>query len=173
MLAAFSSMCELFTLLDCLAVESVIFSHFGGGMLWLHVMFGKKDDRMSELNENEYEVLRILWDAGELKPAEIQTEFGWEIENATLRSVLQICWRKDSSCERKMAKHLSTAPQPQGNAVCPIDGADGGDLYRWLEGRFDSGTSAAREAQPGRAGDIAEDREPKRLRREEANSWNS
>jgi predicted transcriptional regulator len=40
------------------------------------------------LNENELEVLRILWEKGELKPADIQERFSWPIENATLRSVL-------------------------------------------------------------------------------------
>jgi len=40
------------------------------------------------LNQNELEALRILWECGELKPAEIQARFGWPIENATLRSVL-------------------------------------------------------------------------------------
>jgi predicted transcriptional regulator len=43
---------------------------------------------MTLLNQNELEALRILWDAGPLKPAEIQARFGWAIENATLRSVL-------------------------------------------------------------------------------------
>ena len=40
------------------------------------------------LNQNELEVLRILWEKEELKPAEIEARFGWPIENATLRSVL-------------------------------------------------------------------------------------
>lgn len=40
------------------------------------------------LNQNELEALRILWEKGELKPAEIQADFSWPIENATLRSVL-------------------------------------------------------------------------------------
>ena len=44
--------------------------------------------QMISLNENELEVLRILWEKGELKPAEIQAHFSWPIENATLRSVL-------------------------------------------------------------------------------------
>lgn len=42
----------------------------------------------SSLNQNELEALRILWEHGELKPAEIQSSFAWPIENATLRSVL-------------------------------------------------------------------------------------
>jgi BlaI family transcriptional regulator, penicillinase repressor len=40
------------------------------------------------MNQNELEVLRVLWERGELKPAEIQAHFSWPIENATLRSVL-------------------------------------------------------------------------------------
>jgi BlaI family transcriptional regulator, penicillinase repressor len=43
---------------------------------------------MTSLNQNELEALRILWERGELKPAEIQARFSWPIENATLRSVL-------------------------------------------------------------------------------------
>lgn len=43
---------------------------------------------MNSLNQNELEALRILWEHGELKPAEIQSRFAWPIENATLRSVL-------------------------------------------------------------------------------------
>jgi len=43
---------------------------------------------MLSLNQNELEALRILWEKGKLKPAEIQSHFSWPIENATLRSVL-------------------------------------------------------------------------------------
>ena len=43
---------------------------------------------MTSLNQNELEALRILWTQDELKPAEIQAQFSWPIENATLRSVL-------------------------------------------------------------------------------------
>jgi len=43
---------------------------------------------MNSLNTNELEALRILWEHGELKPAEIQARFASPIENATLRSVL-------------------------------------------------------------------------------------
>ncbi len=43
---------------------------------------------MTSLNQNELETLRILWTRDELKPAEIQAQFSWPIENATLRSVL-------------------------------------------------------------------------------------
>ncbi|MCA9108775.1 MAG: BlaI/MecI/CopY family transcriptional regulator [Planctomycetaceae bacterium] len=43
---------------------------------------------LNALNRNELEVLRILWDEAPRKPAEIQCEFGWPIDNGTLRSVL-------------------------------------------------------------------------------------
>ena len=43
---------------------------------------------MIKLNENELEVLRLLWQTQPRKPAEIQADFGWDIDNGTLRSVL-------------------------------------------------------------------------------------
>lgn len=44
--------------------------------------------RTPALNQNELEALRILWENGMAKPAEIQGHFAWPVENATLRSVL-------------------------------------------------------------------------------------
>ena len=43
---------------------------------------------MIPLSENEMEALRILWERGEAKPAEIQEHFSWPIDNGTLRSTL-------------------------------------------------------------------------------------
>jgi predicted transcriptional regulator len=43
---------------------------------------------LNDLNQNELEAMRILWEEGPLKPSDIQSRFGWPIENATLRSVL-------------------------------------------------------------------------------------
>jgi len=43
---------------------------------------------MDQPNQNELEVLRLLWDESPRKPAEIQAAFGWPIDNGTLRSVL-------------------------------------------------------------------------------------
>jgi BlaI family penicillinase repressor len=59
---------------------------------------------MNELNENEREALRILWELDEAKPAEIQSQFGWEIENATLRSVLRNLIDKGFASRRKDGK---------------------------------------------------------------------
>src|ERR1700690_3201063 len=44
--------------------------------------------RVTSLNQNELEALRILWEEGELKPADVQSRFSWPLENPTLRSVL-------------------------------------------------------------------------------------
>ncbi|MCA9015262.1 MAG: BlaI/MecI/CopY family transcriptional regulator [Planctomycetaceae bacterium] len=43
---------------------------------------------MDQPNQNELEVLRLLWEDAPQKPAEIQEAFGWAIDNGTLRSVL-------------------------------------------------------------------------------------
>jgi predicted transcriptional regulator len=43
---------------------------------------------MDPLNKNELEALRVLWEEPDLKPADIQSRFGWKIDNGTLRSVL-------------------------------------------------------------------------------------
>ncbi|MEM7476005.1 MAG: BlaI/MecI/CopY family transcriptional regulator [Planctomycetota bacterium] len=56
------------------------------------------------LNENETEALRILWECGELKPSEIEANFGWDIENATLRSVLRNLVEKELVARRKEGK---------------------------------------------------------------------
>jgi BlaI family transcriptional regulator, penicillinase repressor len=56
------------------------------------------------LNQNELEALRILWEGGELKPAEIQGRFGWTIENATLRSVLVNLVEKRQVRRRRQGK---------------------------------------------------------------------
>jgi BlaI family transcriptional regulator, penicillinase repressor len=59
---------------------------------------------MISLNQNELEALRILWDRGELKPAEIQAHFSWPIENATLRSVLINLVEKKHVARRLLGK---------------------------------------------------------------------
>ncbi|MFA6240130.1 MAG: BlaI/MecI/CopY family transcriptional regulator [Candidatus Hydrogenedentales bacterium] len=59
---------------------------------------------MAELNENELEAMRVLWERGPSKPSEIQEEFGWPIENATLRSVLRVLMEKDHVSRQKLGK---------------------------------------------------------------------
>ena len=59
---------------------------------------------MNELNENEREVMRILWQSQHMKPVGIQAEFAWEIENATLRSVLRKLVEKGFVTRKKQGK---------------------------------------------------------------------
>lgn len=59
---------------------------------------------VDDLNRNELEALRILWEKGQLKPGEIQREFGWAIENATLRSVLRVLVDKGLAGREKVGK---------------------------------------------------------------------
>ncbi len=59
---------------------------------------------MIELNQNELEVLGILWAEGALKPAEIQAKFSRPIENATLRSVLMVLVRQGHIAREKRGK---------------------------------------------------------------------
>ncbi|MBX7258293.1 MAG: BlaI/MecI/CopY family transcriptional regulator [Candidatus Hydrogenedentes bacterium] len=59
---------------------------------------------MPELNENELEAMRVLWEKGPSKPSDIQEEFAWPIENATLRSVLRVLVEKGHVSRRKEGK---------------------------------------------------------------------
>lgn len=59
---------------------------------------------MADLNKNELEALRILWGRGALKPAQIQADFSWPIENATLRSVLAVLLEKRLVTREKCGK---------------------------------------------------------------------
>jgi predicted transcriptional regulator len=59
---------------------------------------------MDALNRNELEALRILWEHGEAKPAEIEEAFDWDIDNGTLRSVLRVLMDKDLVVRRKAGK---------------------------------------------------------------------
>ncbi len=49
---------------------------------------------MPRFTKGELEIMRILWQHGELKPAEIQERFPWKIKNPSLRSYLTILVEK-------------------------------------------------------------------------------
>ncbi len=59
---------------------------------------------MADLNRNELETMRVLWEKGTLKPAEIQEHFSWSIDNGTLRSVLKVLTEKGHVTRRKEGK---------------------------------------------------------------------
>jgi len=62
---------------------------------------------MEELNRNELEALRVLWEEGEAKPADIEAAFSWPIDNGTLRSVLRVLMEKELVTRRKNGKAYS------------------------------------------------------------------
>ena len=59
---------------------------------------------MAQLNRNELEAMRVLWEKGSVKPAQIQDEFSWPIENATLRSALRLLVEKGLVTRGKKGK---------------------------------------------------------------------
>jgi predicted transcriptional regulator len=59
---------------------------------------------MAQLNRNELEAMRVLWEKGSLKPAQIQDDFSWPIENATLRSALRLLVEKGLVTRAKKGK---------------------------------------------------------------------
>ena len=59
---------------------------------------------MPRFTKGELEVMRILWEHGELKPAEIERRFPWEITNSSLRSYLSILLEKGHLSRRRVGK---------------------------------------------------------------------
>lgn len=59
---------------------------------------------MASLNRNEMEAMRILWLGEPLKPSQIQEQFTWKIENATLRSALALLVDKGLATREKQGK---------------------------------------------------------------------
>jgi len=58
----------------------------------------------NSLTTGELDVIRILWEHGELKPAEIQSRFPRPIKNAALRSYLSILLEKRHVTRRQVGK---------------------------------------------------------------------
>jgi predicted transcriptional regulator len=59
---------------------------------------------MPHFTKGELEVMRILWEHGELKPAEIQKRFPWKLKNPSLRSYLTILLDKGHVVRRRIGK---------------------------------------------------------------------
>lgn len=59
---------------------------------------------MSQLTAGEMEVMQILWQHGELKPAEIQARFPRRIKNPALRSYLSILLEKGHVTRRQQGR---------------------------------------------------------------------
>jgi BlaI family transcriptional regulator, penicillinase repressor len=59
---------------------------------------------MTRLTPGELEIMRILWEHGELKPAEILSRFPRRIANPSLRSYLAILLDKGDVARRRIGK---------------------------------------------------------------------
>lgn len=59
---------------------------------------------MPRFTQGELEVMRILWDQGDSKPAEIQGRFPRKITNSSLRSYLAILLEKGHLVRRRVGK---------------------------------------------------------------------
>lgn len=66
---------------------------------------------MPQFTAGELEVMRILWEHGELKPAEIQELFPRPIKNAALRSYLSILVEKGHLTRRGKGKAFYYRPK--------------------------------------------------------------
>ena len=68
---------------------------------------------MNDLKSNELEVLRLLWAEAPRKAGEIQDEFGWEIDNGTLRSLLVAMVDRGLLKRQKRGKAFCYSPRVQ------------------------------------------------------------
>ena len=72
---------------------------------------------MTRFTSGEQAVMALLWQHGELKPADIQKQFPWEIKNPALRSHLTILLNKGHVVRRKVGKAFYyKAATPKQNA---------------------------------------------------------
>ena len=102
------------------------------------------------LNRNELEALRILWERGELKPAEIQIQFSWPIENATLRSVLVNLVGKGHVSREQRGKAFFYGPRVHKRTLLQ-------SMVRTLAQVFAGGSQSQLVAQLVETGDIKPD----------------
>jgi predicted transcriptional regulator len=103
--------------------------------------------KMASLNQNELEALRILWEQGPSKPAEIQVRFSWPIENATLRSVLVNLVAKRHARRTLQGKAFFYEAKATKTTLLP-------HMMRTLERVFAGGSRHALLAQLVETGDI-------------------
>ena len=59
---------------------------------------------MARFTAGELAVMQLLWEHGELKPADLQRRFPWKIKNPALRSHLSILLAKGHVTRRKVGK---------------------------------------------------------------------
>ena len=63
------------------------------------------DHPIPDFNRTQLHIMQILWAAEDgLKPAEIEEQFDWDIDNATLRSVLRVLMERGEVEREKRGK---------------------------------------------------------------------
>jgi predicted transcriptional regulator len=72
---------------------------------------------MPRLTAGEMDVMRILWEHGELKPADIQRHCSRPIKNAALRSILTILLEKGHLTRRAKGKAFYYRPKTKRESV--------------------------------------------------------
>lgn len=73
---------------------------------------------MAHLTAGELEIMKILWEHGALKPAQIQEKFPRPIKNAAVRAALRILMEKEHVVRKKRGKaYYYTAVTPRQNAM--------------------------------------------------------
>ena len=112
---------------------------------------------MAIFTPGELEVMRVLWNKGPRKPADIQGGFPRPIKNATLRSALRVLMEKGHVNRRKIGKaYYYEAKTPPERALKK--------MMRTMAEVFTSGSGAGLIAQMIQAEKLSED-DLKELRR--------
>jgi len=91
---------------------------------------------LPQFTDGELDVMRVLWDGGELKPAEIQKRYPQAIKNAALRSYLTILLEKGHVTRRLQGKaYFYKAKTPRTSALQ--------NAFRQLVNAFAGGSTPA------------------------------
>lgn len=94
-----------------------------------------------DFSRTQLHIMQILWDAGDsLKPAEIQAQFKWSIENATLRSVLAVMLERKDLTREKRGKAFHYFPSKR--KITAIS-----DIFSGLARLFGNGSSVGLMSQ--------------------------
>lgn len=73
---------------------------------------------MSKFTDGELDVMRVLWEHGELKPAEIIERFPRPIKNPAMRSFLSVLVRKGHVARRKVGKAFFYSARTRPDPAC-------------------------------------------------------
>ncbi len=113
---------------------------------------------MASLNQDELEIMKVLWNHGALKPAEIQEKLEFPIKNSALRWKLGMLIEKGHVKRQKQGKaFFYQATTPQQNALKKV--------IRGLADIFCEGSAVALIGQMIESEDRLSEEDVKELRR--------